>query len=177
MKSIYTALLACACISLFCFSTCSKKDDDPKKEEKLTSTILTGINGDRYWIISKLERTYYSAGGGVDSTSSHEYASDEEYMKFSAGNDYTENKPLFISKYPLEDYTPDFGYFTVSNDGTSLTLVCSDLFACNEDREGTWTVKDYGVSGYGASFNIERTVSLDNGRHVKIFVRLYSDTL
>lgn len=135
---------------------------------------MTG-GGDRYWIISKIERTYYRVNGAIDSTSVHEYSNDDEYMKFSEGNEYTQNKPLFICNYPLEDYTPDFGFFSLSADGKTLTLVCSGLFACNKDREGTWEVSDYGVSGYGSSFNMQRTISYPGGRSLKVKARIYTD--
>lgn len=175
MKPALNALAAVAVVSLFCFATCSKEDDDKKKPEgnSVSITDLAG-SGDKHWLISKIERTYYSADGKVDSTFTRDAASEEESIQFSTGPTVGDKTETLVCRYPLDAFIPDFGAWTLSSNPQRITFSCY-IFSCNAETVGTWDISDYGKSAYGSSFNIQRVFQLNNARKLKVWARLYSE--
>ncbi|ACU63746.1 hypothetical protein [Chitinophaga pinensis] len=175
MKRALNALTACAVVSLFCFATCSKKDDkdDDPTVNKMTIADLTG-SANKDWTIMKVERTYYSADGKIDSTFTREALSSDEMIQFSTGPTIGDKTETHICRFPLNSYIPDFGTWTLLSNPQRLTFSCY-VFSCDPYTVGTWDISDYGKSAYGSSFNIQRIFSLENGRTLKVWAHLYAD--
>lgn len=109
MKSIFKALIGCACISLFCFSTCSKKDDDPKNGNAAIEAKIAGKWQFDYSVFKVTDR-------GVVSFDTL-YFEDESALNLNGDKTYSFK---MVGKYPSFVNESGSGTWKLSDDGKTL---------------------------------------------------------